>query len=519
MTTVKTTAALTIPHTAVGTRGGPASGRGAAKLTSAAAGLAWLVLVALLAAQVGGTGAAGIAFSAATALLWVSGLRTAALWARSALGRRESAATGRPASAPGRADDLRIALVYCVADDVDLGAIAVSMSQDADVDTVILDDSHDPSTRALIDAFAAAHGCRVLRRGDRRDFKAGNINHGFTALRGEYDAYVMCDSDVVLPPEFARTCAEAFADPRVAVAQAAPDARHGRTWFSRYFGPLLGTHIGVTRRGREAHGVVAFLGRGAMVRAAAVDDVGGFPAAVAEDLAFTIALRRRGWRLVNVDLTFREDYPVDYRSFRTQVRKTTEGAIEFLRRPGSLRGLALVEKLDVLVDVSLVPLTALAGVASLLAGSALAALGSAPPAWAIALTALSALAPLLPEAVARARRNSAASGMLFVVVGGALYASSMFVVLGAVLRTLVGGRAVFWITPKTPQPLGVRQGLAQLRPALVIAPPLMIVTAAVSGMPLSAAGLLWPLLVSVAFLLPAVARRPVSGRPPRLDGT
>lgn len=462
----------------------------------------WLALtVALALSLVGGGGPAALVFCVASSLLWMSGWRAVALWVRSA-GRRPVDLARSDDRLPDA--DLRVAVLYCVADDADLNAIATSMRQDVAVDTVILDDSSDHGSRDRIDAFAASHGCQVIRRAERTGFKAGNLNHGVAVLRGRYDAFVICDSDVVLPPHFVRTCAGALADPAVAVAQGLPDAGAGRTWFARYFGPLLATHIGVTRRGREAHGIVAFLGRGAVVRASAIDAVGGFPPAVAEDLALTTALRRHGWRLVNTDASFREDYPVDYRSFRTQARKTAEGAVEFLRRPDRVRGLPLWERFDVLLEASLVPLTALSGVMALMSGSALASRGTPPPVWAIMVTAFSALAPLVPEAMARVRTQRLGAGVAFIALGGALYASSMFVVLGAVLRTLAGGRAVFWVTPKTAQHLGLRQALLQLRPELVLAPPLMLATMIVSGGPLAAAGLLWPLLASLAFFLPAL---------------
>lgn len=477
--------------------------RKALPLTTILAAAVWLALtVALVLSVTAGGDPAALVFCAASALLWVSGWRAAALWVRSAGRRRVGGAL--PDDRPQSGAELRVALLYCVADDADLTAMTISMRQDVAVDAVILDDSKDQRSRDLIDAFAAAHGCQVIRRAERTGFKAGNLNHGVAVLQGRYDAYVICDSDVVLPPHFVRVGAHALADPSVAVAQGLPDASGGRTWFARYFGPLLATHVGVTRRGREAHGIVAFLGRGAVVRASAIDEVGGFPIAVAEDLALTTALRRHGWRLVNVDVSFREDYPVDYRSFRTQARKTAEGAVEFLRHPRRLRGLPRWERFDALLEASLVPLTALAGVTALMSGSALASRGTAPPLWAIMATALSALAPLLPEAVKRVRTQKLAAGMAFIALGGALYASSMFVILGAVLRTLAGGRAVFWITPKTAQQLGLRQALMHLRPELVLAPPLIVATVLVSGGPLSAAGLLWPLLASVAFFLPAL---------------
>lgn len=438
-------------------------------------------------------------FGAATLLLWAAGLRAAALWMRA------GAASPRPHVHPDRAD-LRVAVLICVADDLDVAAAAATIRQDVPVDAVILDDSRDAAERARVDAFAATHGCEVIRRADRLGYKAGNLNHAVAALRGRFDAYLICDSDVVLPPDLVRLSSDALADPTVAVAQASPVAARGRTRFARYFGPLLATHLGVTRRGRGAHGITVFLGRGALVRAAAIDDVGGFPHAVAEDLAMTVALRRRGWRLVDVDVAFTEDYPIDYRAFRTQLRKTAEGSVEFLRRPGRLRGLRTREAADVILETSLVPLTALSGAVALVSGAALAAGGVAPPVWAMAVSALSALAPLLPEAVRRAREERLAAGVVFALAGGALYASTMFVVLSAVLRTLAGRRAVFWVTPKRTARLGAAAWLGLLRAELVLVPLLMAAAVAASGSALSAAAPLGPLLLVLAFCAATVVR-------------
>jgi len=503
--------------------------------------LVWLLLVTALVAwalTASAVPAALIAFCVATSVLWITGLRAAALWGRAAargrgavVGRAAArgraaavgpgAARGRGAVGPGAArghaaavapasTSLRIALLYCVADDADLAAMAASMRQDVAVATVILDDSRTAAARARIDAFAAHHGCRVIRRVDRSGFKAGNLNHGLTALRGRFDAYLLCDSDVILPEDLARVCAAALADPTVAIAQAAPLARAGSTWFARYFGPLLGTHVGVTRAGREARGVAIFLGRGALVRASALDDVGGVPTAVAEDLALTVALRRRGWRVVNVDAQFAEDYPVDYRSFRTQMRKTTEGAVEFLRghlRPGRLRGVPGREARDLLLETALVPAAALAGVVALVSGAVLAATGTPAPLWVGAVAVAGAAMPLLPEAVRRVRARGFAAGLVFTALGGALYASTMFVVLGAALRTLLGGRAVFWVTPKTTAQLGVRAGFALLWPELTVAPGLMLIVALAAGSPLFAAAAAGPLLLALAFSVPMLRVR------------
>lgn len=468
--------------------------------------IVWVGLVAGLALSLPMTPAA-VVFGIAVPLLWMTGLRAAAVWLRSRLPRREAAVFADPGG--------RVALLYCVADDADLGAIAQSMRQDVPVETIILDDGRDPAIRAQIDLFAAQHGCRILRRADRRGFKAGNLNHALGQLRGQYEAYVICDSDVILPPHFVSSCRPALADPSVAVVQALPVARSGQTRFASYFGPLLRTHVAVTRAGREAAGTVAFIGRGALVRAAALDDVGGVPEAVTEDLALSVALRARGWRLVNAPVEFAEDYPIDYRAFRTQMRKTAEGAVEFLRRPRRLRFLPPAEARDFLLETALVPASALAGVTALLAGVTLAAQGTPPPLWAGVLGMLCVLMPLLPETMRRVREQSMRAGLAFAVLAGSLYASTMLVVLAAVLRALGTGRAVFWITPKSAA--GPGAVLATLRPELILLPLLIIAAALLGGSPLFALAPLGPALLALAFALPhprrlgALAPIPVAG--------
>lgn len=463
-------------------------------------GAVWAALVSLVFLWAGPQASPlAMAFAVASSVTWIAGGRAAGLWLRSS-GRRR----GPAAPAAGGAE--RIALLVCVCNDLDEAAVIRSSRQDVPVDVILLDDSTDAGVRARVDGLAAARGWQVIRREVRSGFKAGNLNAGIARLRGRYDAYLICDSDVVLDAGVARVCGSELADPTVAVAQASPAASVGKTRFARYFGPLLATHLGVTRRGRGAHGVTAFLGRGALVRAAAIDDVGGFPEAVAEDLAMTVRLRRRGWRIVDADVAFTEDYPIDYAAFRVQMRKTAEGAVEFLRRPGRMRGLRVREALDLALETALVPVTALAGAATLVTGAALAGTGTPPPIWVMVVSAVAAAAPLLPEAVRRARSQRLAAGIAFALAAGLLYASTTFVVLAAVVRTALGRRATFWVTPKTTSRRGVAETAALLRDEMLLVPLLAVGAVLVSGSLLAAGGPLGPAALAALFTIGMVRR-------------
>ena len=72
----------------------------------------------------------------------------------------------------------KVLMAYCTCNDFDGRSLEESMRQSYPfVTTVILDDSTKESMREEIDEFAQKHGIKVVRRGSRDGFKAGNINH------------------------------------------------------------------------------------------------------------------------------------------------------------------------------------------------------------------------------------------------------------------------------------------------------------------------------------------------------
>lgn len=127
--------------------------------------------------------------------------------------------------------------------------------------TVILDDSKDAGSRDHIDRVAAELHARVLRRGDRSGYKAGNLNHALGLLQDDFDYVAVLDSDSRLPPEFITRALQEFATAAdIGIVQAAHRAAPARTPFTREFAELLGTHIAVTQSARAAAGFSAYMG-------------------------------------------------------------------------------------------------------------------------------------------------------------------------------------------------------------------------------------------------------------------
>ncbi len=97
-----------------------------------------------------------------------------------------------------------VALLYTTYNDFVERSVASCLRQDYPSFRVyILDDSTDPESMLQVDAFAARHADQVtvVRRSDRKGFKAGNLNHALTHVCRE-PLFALVDADEILPPDF-----------------------------------------------------------------------------------------------------------------------------------------------------------------------------------------------------------------------------------------------------------------------------------------------------------------------------
>lgn len=424
-----------------------------------------------------------VTYALCLALIWFTGIRALIIWMRSRSPTDPAAGTAIP----------RIALLYCTADDLSATALRASAAQDVPVDVYLLDDSTSAAVRTAVDALAAELCATVIRRENRTGAKAGNINHGLGHIDPATDAVVILDSDTVLPADFVRrTSAALIADARIACVQAVPVAG-GKTHFARFFGPLVQSHARINHATRARIGFPAFVGRGALLSVHALRAVGGFPLAVSEDLALSVRLREHGYRIVHrPEIEFHEDFPIDYAAFRVQQGKAAEGATEFLFSARN-RALPRRESADLLMETALLPLGAAAGLAALALGTTLALRGTPMPPLLAAVTAVLALAPLLPEAVRRLRAHAPLSAALFLALAPLLYASVALHVIRHTAAVARGRSARFVVTPKQAARTGISRALATMH--LEWSWALMALTVAIA--------LQTPLL-GVPFLMPAV---------------
>jgi cellulose synthase/poly-beta-1,6-N-acetylglucosamine synthase-like glycosyltransferase len=259
-----------------------------------------------------------------------------------------------------------VAILYTTCNDFVEASANSCLRQDYPEFTLyLLDDSTDPDSRARVDRFAAESAGRVqvVRRPDRRGFKAGNINHALAGATAGEPVFALVDADEVLPPDFLRrTVPRLLADRECGFVQAnhrSSPARPGS--FQADLGIGVDIHWRWYQPLRNHYGFVMLLGHGAVIRRECWEVVGGFPEVVSEDLAFALRIRERGWRgHFAEDLICYEEFPQNVRAFRIRHMKWTRGSCELFRTEfiPLLRSsrITLVEKLDILFPTAGLPL-------------------------------------------------------------------------------------------------------------------------------------------------------------------
>jgi cellulose synthase (UDP-forming) len=160
----------------------------------------------------------------------------------------------------------------------------------------ILDDGKRESFRQ----FAAEVGVGYITRADNRHAKAGNLNHALSRIDGELVALFDCDH-IPVRSFLQLTVGWFLRDPKLALVQTphhflSPDPfERNLNMFRRR--PNEGElFYGLVQDGNDMWNAAFFCGSCAVLRRAALDEIGGFAVeTVTEDAHTALRLHRRGW--------------------------------------------------------------------------------------------------------------------------------------------------------------------------------------------------------------------------------
>jgi cellulose synthase/poly-beta-1,6-N-acetylglucosamine synthase-like glycosyltransferase len=202
----------------------------------------------------------------------------------------------------------------------------------------VLDDSTD-ETRTIAESAVrrlAAQGfdIRYIHRPDRTGYKAGALEAGLKAARGEFVA--IFDADFIPRRDFLAQLLPHFADSKVAMVQ----ARWGHinqdySLLTKIQSILLDGHFVLEHGGRHRAGrFFNFNGTAGIWRRIAIEDAGGWQHdTLTEDLDLSYRAQLRGWRFIFVpNVIAPAEVPVEMNAFKSQQHRWAKGSIQTCRK-------------------------------------------------------------------------------------------------------------------------------------------------------------------------------------------
>ena len=247
----------------------------------------------------------------------------------------------RPHAEDVRASDQRIAVLiptYNESPEILLPTVAAAIAMRVNHETWVLDDGNRPEVARL----ATELGARYLARPTHAHAKAGNLNYAIGTVPA--DLVAILDADHVASPDFLVHTLGYFADPRVALVQTPQDFYNQDSFEHDPAGPPDDHYheqqlfYRILQPGKNRWNAAFWCGTGAVVRVAALDDVGGVATdTITEDIHTTIRLHRHGWRTVyHNEVLARGLAAGDADTYQGQRLRWGTGAMQVLRRENPL---------------------------------------------------------------------------------------------------------------------------------------------------------------------------------------
>jgi cellulose synthase/poly-beta-1,6-N-acetylglucosamine synthase-like glycosyltransferase len=198
----------------------------------------------------------------------------------------------------------------------------------------VLDDSTDETVKVAEEVVAkyAAQGFDIhyIHRADRTGFKAGALENGNKAAKGELLA--IFDADFVPKPDCLRKLVDFFTDPLVGCAQMRWSHINGRyNLLTRLQTIMLDGHFVVeqTTRNRTG-GFFNFNGTAGIWRRQAIEMSGGWQHdTLTEDTDLSFRAQLMGWKFVYLlDEEAPAEIPVEINAFKAQQRRWAKGVMQ-----------------------------------------------------------------------------------------------------------------------------------------------------------------------------------------------
>ncbi len=214
--------------------------------------------------------------------------------------------------------------------------IYLAAHSDARVEIVVCNDGGvaGATCSADIEALCRRLAVRCITRAVGGGAKAGNLEHARRAVGATGDALIVIfDADQVAEPGFLLATIPNLRDSGVAWVQTGQYYRNLENPVARWANDQQAVFYRVLCQGKSATNAASICGTNVVMRAEALDEIGGFPqTSVTEDFAASIMLHQR-WRSVFVpDVLAHGLGPLELGSYFGQQRRWARGSLGILRR-------------------------------------------------------------------------------------------------------------------------------------------------------------------------------------------
>ena len=379
-----------------------------------------------------------------------------------------------------RASFPSIALLYTTVDDFRYNAALSCVNQDyPNFHVFLIDVSQGQQGRNQVDEFHQSFPQKttIVRRESLEGFKARSLNLALANQAQGYEFFALCDADGLLTKNFLKQASSYLQrDEQVGFVQASHDSGSStRNAFTDHFLAETLIRWEYNNVPRNHYGFPLMLGHGVLVRTEAYSKAGGFPEVVAEDVAFTIALRHAGYTgFFAEDIVCSEGVPENLGQLRKRTYRMTMGDTEtfvqhtlpFIRYPAA----SFAEKWDIVTHTLrrtasslFLPSLLVLLVIAYISGNAFTA-----TAWGlVAFGWLVSVSPLVRVVVSRYRTPIKMFRHMSQVT--CVYVSFCLHSTVAILAFILARRAHFIVTAakakeKSKKRLGFRESIARLNP-------------------------------------------------------
>ncbi|MDR3738811.1 MAG: glycosyltransferase family 2 protein [Terracidiphilus sp.] len=202
------------------------------------------------------------------------------------------------------------------------------------IEIQVLDDSTDESSDVAAEIVARykalGHPIEYIHRTNRHGFKAGALDEGLKASRGEFVA--IFDADFVPPPDWIMKVIHHFAEPDVGMVQTRwTHLNRDYSLLTKIEAILLDAHFVIEHGSRVRTGeFFNFNGTAGMWRRQAIADGGGWQHdTLTEDTDLSYRSQMAGWRFKYLpEVECPSELPIEMTAFKTQQARWAKGLIQ-----------------------------------------------------------------------------------------------------------------------------------------------------------------------------------------------